>query len=111
MHNMLPRSTRRRSASCTFFVIFCCYSVINKRKQHRSGIGTKKDVAKGIEWLRAAANKNNREAQAKLGEILIAENQINDGLHWLNKAAEQEHPGALVITGRMWLGGLHCFFS
>lgn len=73
---------------------------------HENGLGGPIDKASAIELYRLAADAGIADAQFSLGIQDVARGRYDDGVGWLNKAAQQQHPlaqsklGALYAEGR-----------
>ena len=68
-----------------------------------------KEIEKGLEWLKKAADGNHLEAQLKLGEMYsngqIVEKNISSAAKWIRLAAEQGHPESQFRLGEFYSEG------
>lgn len=71
------------------------------------GYGERKNLAKGLEYMHLAADKNNLRAQMYLGAYYLNDkNNLKEALKWLKKAANQGDASAQLFTGLCYLYGL-----
>ena len=51
---------------------------------YMQGFGVKKDIKKGLYWIKKAAEKGNPESQFAIGEYIFYENEanINEAIFW-----------------------------
>ena len=54
------------------------------------GKGVKKNPAEGIKWLKKAADTGNADTQALYGSMLIAMDEIDEAIKYLNKSATRD---------------------
>ncbi len=64
------------------------------------GVGTDPDQA--LYWWRKAAEGGNADAQARLGDALLARGDDDTGLDWLRAAADRGDPGARKELARLY---------
>ncbi|MFR5900116.1 MAG: tetratricopeptide repeat protein [Neglectibacter timonensis] len=67
------------------------------------------DTARGMDWLRTAAEGGNRWAMYRLGkELLKGQNTKQDAagaVEWFTRSAEQDSPYAQYLLGKLYLMG------
>ena len=68
-----------------------------------------RDTARGMDWLRTAAEGGNRWAMYRLGkELLKGQNTKQDAVgavEWFTRSAEQDDPYAQYLLGKLYLMG------
>ncbi len=73
------------------------------------GLGTQKNDAKGLEWLRKAATLNSPRAQYDLGMFYLQGNHVHQDIDeaflWLEKAAAQDYADAQYNLALMYYRG------
>lgn len=93
-------SLYKRAAESGFAPAQCNLAV-----SYLEGLGTKQDLAKGIEWMRRAARLGDEKAQYNLGmEYLYGDGvRVNERIArlWLEKAAKQRHKDAIKAIQRL----------
>ncbi len=58
------------------------------------------DAERALEWLKAAAEADEPEAQFLYGKRLTEAGEISSGSIWIDKAVEADHPAAQVVKAR-----------
>ncbi|KAI9302540.1 hypothetical protein BJ944DRAFT_151826, partial [Cunninghamella echinulata] len=66
---------------------------------YEQGIKVNKDIQIAKHFYLSSAQQNYLDAQAAIGNILIAEHQYEEGLTWLTKAANMNNSRALLTLG------------
>lgn len=82
--------------------------IFNQARCHFHGAGTVKDFDKAESLLRTGAEAGHIPSMAWLGAMLASDragSEWNEGVEWLNKAAEAEHPMALYELGICYVHG------
>lgn len=71
------------------------------------GIVVAKDDKLATEYFRKGAELGSAKSQFNLGKMLLAVNQVDEGLAWMKKAADQSLPEAALAYGSILYFGDH----
>lgn len=66
------------------------------------GRGVERDYMAAVRWLKGPAESGDLKSQYDLGVAYVLLGKVDDGLHWLNKAASQNYPPAFARLGSLF---------
>jgi TPR repeat protein len=72
---------------------------------YAQGEGARADPAAARRWFRRAADHGSLEAQVKLAEIAIVDEQYEEAFLWFSKAADQDNADAAFNVGSLYYVG------
>src|SRR5206468_10091116 len=77
----------------------------NLGQAYRLGRGVPTNLSAAKTWLERAASSGHLDAQTTLGLLLFQNGEQRDGLKWLEQAAGQGEPRALLVYGTALYNG------
>jgi TPR repeat protein len=80
-------------------------AAFNLGQAYRLGRGVPTNLGAAQTWFERSADKGHVDAQATLGLLLFQNGKQPEGLKWLQKAAEQGEPRALLVYGTALFNG------
>lgn len=94
--NRLDQEAREQnSLFCALLLSECC----------QKGYGTKRTSKQSIDYQKIAASQGHIESQFEVGLYNLNFGDRTEALHWFERAAETEHPGALYYSGLLYFRG------
>lgn len=74
---------------------------------YRDGKAVYQDRKKAKQWFTQAAQAGSADAEYALGKLLLEQHRSEDGLRWLDSAADHGNTWAMVRIGKELLAGEH----
>ncbi len=83
----------------------CPDGICSLAQCYHDGRGVIKDQQKAIALLRNAAEMGHHESMVRLGVALRDTGAVTEAVTWFRRAAEQNHPGAIMCLGDCYING------